>query len=76
VALVGAPWFANRVEPYVLGMPFLLAWIAGWVTMASVVMAIISVFDRARHLYDTESPPEAPRRAEHRSAASDVPSRP
>ena len=45
VAILGAPWFANRVEPRLLGMPFLLAWIVCWVFMASVVMAIIGALD-------------------------------
>ncbi|MDQ8159372.1 MAG: DUF3311 domain-containing protein [Gemmatimonadota bacterium] len=46
VAIVGAPWFANRIEPRLLGMPFLLGWIVGWVLMASIVMAFIGVLDR------------------------------
>ncbi len=58
IALLGAPWFANRVEPYVLGMPFLLAWIAGWVVMSSVVMAIISVAD-ARTAASVRAQPSA-----------------
>jgi Protein of unknown function (DUF3311) len=45
VAILGAPWFANRVEPRILGMPFLLGWIVFWVLMASVVMAIIGALD-------------------------------
>ena len=46
VAILGAPWFANRIEPRILGMPFLLGWIVCWVVMASVVMAIIGALDR------------------------------
>lgn len=46
VGILGAPWFANRVEPYILGMPFLLAWIVGWVVMASVIMGVITLLDR------------------------------
>ncbi len=49
VGILGAPWFANTVEPFVLGMPFLLAWIVGWVLMSSAVMAIIGVLDRRAH---------------------------
>ena len=48
VAILGAPWFANRVEPRMLGMPFLLAWIVGWVLMTSVVMAVIGALDSRR----------------------------
>ncbi|WP_373060306.1 DUF3311 domain-containing protein [Gemmatimonas sp.] len=46
VAILGAPWFANRIEPRILGMPFLLGWIVFWVLMSSVVMAIIGALDR------------------------------
>jgi hypothetical protein len=42
--LLGAP-FANSVEPLVLGMPFILAWIAGWVVLTSIVMAIVYACD-------------------------------
>ncbi|WP_411282312.1 DUF3311 domain-containing protein [Gemmatimonas sp.] len=45
VAILGAPWFANRVEPRILGMPFLLGWIVFWVLMSSVTMAIIGALD-------------------------------
>lgn len=45
VALVGAPWFANRVEPIVFGMPFLLAWIVGWILVTSVCMYVIGRLD-------------------------------
>ena len=27
----GYAWFGNQVEPYVLGLPFALAWNVGWV---------------------------------------------
>lgn len=47
VAIVGAPWFANRIEPRIFGLPFLLAWIAGWVVATSAIMAYIWSRDRA-----------------------------
>lgn len=46
-ALVGAPYIANSIEPRILGMPFLLAWIVIWVLLTSVVMAIILKLDGA-----------------------------
>ncbi len=46
VALVGAPWIANRVEPRILGMPFLLAWIVGWVVLTSACMWLIGKLDQ------------------------------
>lgn len=42
--LVG-PFFLNRVEPYVLGMPFLLAWLVGCTLATSVIMAVIYLTD-------------------------------
>ena len=49
LAILGAPWFANHLEPRILGMPYLLAWIVFWIVMTSIVMAIIGAQDtRAR----------------------------
>ncbi|SDI28659.1 DUF3311 domain-containing protein [Paraburkholderia phenazinium] len=42
--LLGVP-FVNRVEPLVLGMPFVLAWIVLWVILISVIMGIIYRLD-------------------------------
>jgi Na+-transporting methylmalonyl-CoA/oxaloacetate decarboxylase gamma subunit len=42
--LLGVP-FANRVEPLVLGMPFVLGWIVLWVILISVIMAIVYRLD-------------------------------
>lgn len=44
--LVGAV-FANRVEPFVLGMPFILFWIVMWVLLTSVIMGIVYRIDPA-----------------------------
>lgn len=38
--LIGVFW-ANRVTPYVLGMPFLLFYCVLWVILTSIIMAII-----------------------------------
>lgn len=46
IALLGAPYFANRLEPRIAGMPFLLGWIVIWVVLTSVTMAIILRLDR------------------------------
>ena len=42
--LLGIP-FVNRVEPLVLGMPFVLAWIVLWVILISVIMGVIYRLD-------------------------------
>ena len=39
--------FANRVEPFVLGMPFILFWIVIWVLLTSVIMAVVYRLDPA-----------------------------
>ncbi len=44
--LVGVA-FANRVEPFVLGMPFILFWIVMWVLLTSVIMAVVYRLDPA-----------------------------
>ena len=52
LALVCVTWpgfvpFA-RVRPFVLGMPFSMAWIAGWVAGTAVVLALLDRVER-RH---------------------------
>jgi Protein of unknown function (DUF3311) len=44
-ALLIGPFFLNRVEPTILGLPFLLAWCVAWVLLTSAIMAIIFRFD-------------------------------
>ena len=66
VGMLGGLPFANRVEPYVLGLPFLLAWIVGWIVMTSVVLGVIYRLDesavrRMQRSAAAEPPPEAPR---------------
>lgn len=43
VALVAGLPFVNRIEPVVLGLPFLLFWILGWVLVTPVFLAIAYV---------------------------------
>jgi hypothetical protein len=47
-------FFANRVEPYVLGLPFVMFWIAMWVVLTSVIMGIIYKLDPINREGDTE----------------------
>jgi hypothetical protein len=44
--LLGVP-FVNRVEPLVLGMPLVLAWIVMWVVLSAIIMGIIYRLDPA-----------------------------
>ncbi|MBD5634055.1 MAG: DUF3311 domain-containing protein [Candidatus Eremiobacteraeota bacterium] len=40
--------FANRVEPRVFGLPFLLAWIVLWIVLAPAFVAAVARLDRSR----------------------------
>ena len=46
LGMLGGLPFANRVYPLVLGLPFLMAWLVGWVVATSAIMAFILRLDR------------------------------
>ena len=54
LGLLGGMVFANRVEPLVLGLPFVLFWILTWVVLTSVVMAVTYVLDPANREDEAE----------------------
>jgi len=45
--ILGGIAFANRVEPYIFGVPFVLAWVVMWVVLASVIVATVYRLDPA-----------------------------
>ena len=45
IALLIGPFFVNKVQPIVLGLPFLLAWIVAWILITSLIMAVIYAAD-------------------------------
>jgi hypothetical protein len=45
---LGIP-FANRLEPRICGLPFLLAWIVGWILLTPPIMAVVHRLDRRRN---------------------------
>jgi Protein of unknown function (DUF3311) len=45
LGLLGGIPFANRVTPFVLGLPFILFWIVLWVVISSVIMWVIYAMD-------------------------------
>jgi hypothetical protein len=47
LGLLGGIPFVNRVEPFVLGLPFILFWIVLWVALTSVIMWVIYSLDPA-----------------------------
>jgi hypothetical protein len=57
IGMLGGVPLANRVEPYVIGLPFLLFWILLWVLLTSVVMGLIYALDRAREKRGAEEGP-------------------
>ena len=53
--LVG-PLFLDRVTPFVLGMPFLLAWLSATLVMTSILMGLIYRADRRSQAETTPHP--------------------
>ncbi|GGE18447.1 putative membrane protein YhjC [Marinithermofilum abyssi] len=47
IGILGGIPFANRVTPYILGMPFILFWIVMWVVLTSGIMAVVYKLDPA-----------------------------
>lgn len=47
LGMLGGPFLFNRVEPLVLGMPLLLAWMVGCTLATSLVMGVIYLCDPA-----------------------------
>jgi hypothetical protein len=56
IGLLGGLPFVNRVEPFVLGLPFILFWIVAWVVATSVIMGIVWKLDeRANQRSEADS---------------------
>ena len=45
VGILVGMFFANRVEPYVLGLPFAMFWVVIWVVLAALIMAVVYRLD-------------------------------
>jgi hypothetical protein len=45
IGMLGFLPLANRIEPYVLGMPFLLFWVAFWMVLSSILLTIVYKLD-------------------------------
>lgn len=60
IGLLGGVPFANRVHPYVLGLPFLLFWIVAWVVATSALLGVVYLLDRARDAAVRRAAPERP----------------
>ncbi|MGG3470621.1 DUF3311 domain-containing protein [Neobacillus pocheonensis] len=47
IGLLGGVPFANKVTPYIFGMPFVLFYIVLWVVLTSGIMALVFKMDPA-----------------------------
>ena len=47
LGMLGGAWFADRTEPYVFGLPFILFWMVACVVLTTVVLAVIYRLDPA-----------------------------
>jgi hypothetical protein len=45
VAILGGATFVNKVEPFILGLPFFLFWIIIWSILSSIIMFVIYRLD-------------------------------
>ena len=36
----GYSWLGNRIEPLILGLPFSLAWVIGWVLLTFIALVV------------------------------------
>jgi len=54
LGLLGGMFLADRVEPFVLGMPFILFWILTWTVLTSLILARVYVLDPANREDETE----------------------
>lgn len=48
LGMLGGVPFVNKIEPYVLGMPFVLFWIVMWVVLTSGIMYVINKIDNVK----------------------------
>ncbi|SDC08943.1 Protein of unknown function [Terribacillus halophilus] len=45
IGMLGFLPFVNRVEPFVLSMPFVMFWIVLWAVLSSVILAVMYKLD-------------------------------
>lgn len=45
VGILGGVFFVNRIEPLVLGLPFLFFWIIAWTVATALIMALVYCLD-------------------------------
>lgn len=45
IPAIGSLSVVNKIEPYVLGMPFVLFWLLMWVVLTSLFLYIVNILD-------------------------------
>lgn len=45
LSLTVGVFFVNKVNPFILGMPFLMFWIVIWLVLTAVIMGVILKLD-------------------------------
>ncbi|MGH8427932.1 MAG: DUF3311 domain-containing protein [Gammaproteobacteria bacterium] len=45
LGILGGVFFVNRIEPMVLGLPFLFFWIIAWTVGTALIMALVYSLD-------------------------------
>lgn len=45
IGILGGVGFANRVEPYVVGLPFFLFYTVLWIVLTGILMGIVYKID-------------------------------
>jgi hypothetical protein len=55
IPAIGSLSVINKIEPYVLGMPFVLFWLLLWVVLTSLFLYIVNVLESADHEGEEEN---------------------
>lgn len=45
VGILGGAFFANRIAPFVLGLPFFVFWVSAWAVATALIMALVYLLD-------------------------------
>ncbi|WP_108587570.1 DUF3311 domain-containing protein [Paenisporosarcina sp. OV554] len=54
IGFLGFLPLANRIEPYVLGLPFLLFWLVLWMVLSPMILIIVYKLDPDNREVETE----------------------
>ncbi len=55
----GYDWLGNRIEPYILGVPFSFAWVIGWILLT--FLALVAYHTSGTHEPEEPSGSELPK---------------